>query len=112
MTSTESSIASATRSRQVGALSPFSRRRRPPSLHCLCLRPCVRRGQRYAADVEAGRQKAQVCAACHGADGNSSIAANPSLAGQPAQFIATQLLMFREGNRKDAQMSPFAANLD
>lgn len=35
----------------------------------------------------------------------------PSLAGQPAQFIATQLLMFREGRRKDAQMSPFAAGL-
>ena len=35
----------------------------------------------------------------------------PSLAGQPAQFVATQLLMYREGKRKDAQMSPFAANL-
>ena len=64
-----------------------------------------------AADSAAGQQKAQVCAACHGADGNSVNPAIPSLAGQPAQFIATQLLMFREGNRKDAQMSPFAANL-
>ena len=56
-------------------------------------------------------QKAQVCIACHGADGSSVNPAIPSLAGQPAQFVATQLLMFREGNRKDAQMSPFAANL-
>lgn len=35
----------------------------------------------------------------------------PSLAGQPAQFIVTQLVMFREGNRKDPQMSPVAATL-
>jgi cytochrome c553 len=63
----------------------------------------------HAAD--AGAQKAQTCVACHGPDGNSALPAVPSLAGQPAQFIATQLLMFREGRRKDAQMSPFAAGL-
>ena len=69
--------------------------------------PCVT----LAADAAAGMQKAQVCVACHGPDGNSVNPAIPSLAGQPAQFVATQLLMFREGNRKDAQMAPFAANL-
>ena len=37
------------------------------------------------AGAEAGRQKAQVCAACHGANGNSSQAMFPSLAGQPKQ---------------------------
>jgi len=63
------------------------------------------------ADAEAGRQKAQVCAACHGPGGNSANPAVPTLAGQPQQFIVTQLFMFREGKRKDAQMSPFAANL-
>ena len=65
----------------------------------------------HAADAAAGQQKAQVCVACHGPDGNSTLPATPSLAGQPAQFIATQLLMFRESKRKDAQMSPFAAGL-
>ncbi len=64
-----------------------------------------------AADAEAGRQKAQVCVACHGPGGNSANPAVPSLAGQPKQFIVTQLVMFREGNRKDTQMSPMAANL-
>lgn len=64
-----------------------------------------------AADGEAGRQKGQVCTACHGPDGNSANPAVPSLAGQPAQFIATELFQFREGNRKDAQMTPMAANL-
>jgi len=63
------------------------------------------------ADAEAGRQKAQTCVACHGLGGNSANPVVPSLAGQPQQFIVTQLYMFREGKRKDAQMSPFAANL-
>jgi len=53
----------------------------------------------------------QLCAACHGAEGNSVIPANPSLAGQPEQMISTQLFQFREGNRKDPQMSPMAEKL-
>ena len=64
-----------------------------------------------AADPVAGRTKAQACAACHGRDGNSANPAVPSLAAQPAQFIVTQLVMFREGNRKDPQMSPAATNM-
>jgi cytochrome c553 len=63
------------------------------------------------ADAESGRQKAQACAACHGPEGNSTNPAIPSLAGQPAQMITTQLFQFREGNRKDPQMTPMAANL-
>ena len=63
------------------------------------------------ADAEAGRQKAQVCTACHGPGGNSAIPAVPTLAAQPQQFIVTQLFMFREGKRTDVQMSPFAASL-
>lgn len=64
-----------------------------------------------AADAQAQRQKAQTCIACHGPEGNSTNPAVPSLASQPKQFITTQLVMFREGRRKDAQMSPLAANL-
>ncbi len=64
-----------------------------------------------AADAAAGMQKAQTCVACHGPEGSSVLPSVPSLAAQPAQFIATQLLMFREGRRNDAQMSPFAKGL-
>jgi len=64
-----------------------------------------------AADAEAGKAKAVVCAACHGEGGNSPDRAVPSIAGQPAQMIATQLYQFREGNRKDPVMSPMAAKL-
>jgi cytochrome c553 len=64
-----------------------------------------------AADAAAGKAKAQLCVACHGEGGNSANPQVPSLAGQPAQMIATQLYQFREGNRKNEQMSPIAANL-
>ena len=63
------------------------------------------------ADREAGRRKAEVCAACHGPMGNSLNPVVPSIAGQPAQFISTELFLFREGTRKDPQMSPIAASL-
>src|SRR5262245_29812314 len=64
-----------------------------------------------AADVEAGRKKAAPCAACHGPDGNATIPGTPSLAGQPVYFTHWQLIKFRDGRRKDPQMSPFAHNL-
>ena len=63
------------------------------------------------AGVEEGRVKSQVCAACHGVDGNSAIPTIPSLAGQPRQFITQALFMFREGRRKNDQMTPFADKL-
>jgi len=64
-----------------------------------------------AADLEAGRRKAEPCGACHGADGNATIPGTPSLAGQPVFFTHWQLIKFRDGRRKDPQMSPFAQNL-
>lgn len=64
-----------------------------------------------AADLQAIRPKAQACFACHGPEGNSSNPAVPSIAGQPSQFIRTALFFFRQGDHKDAQMSPVAANL-
>ena len=63
------------------------------------------------AGIEEGRQKAQVCVACHGVDGNSVLPHTPSLAGQPRQFLVTALFMFREGRRSSEQMAPFAQKL-
>src|SRR4030095_9737702 len=64
-----------------------------------------------AGDVEAGKRKAEACGACHGADGNATIPGTPSLAGQPVYFTHWQLIKYRDGRRKDPQMTPFAANL-
>ena len=64
-----------------------------------------------AQDIEAGRTKAQACAACHGADGNSSTANYPNLAGQTWRYLYIQLKDFKEGRRNDPVMSPMAAPL-
>jgi cytochrome c553 len=63
------------------------------------------------ADVEAGRRKAEPCGACHGPSGNSTIPTAPSLAGQPAIYLHWQLVLYRDGRRKDPQMTPLAAPL-
>ena len=55
--------------------------------------------------------KAQVCAACHGDAGNSTDPQYPILAHQNARYIYLQLQDFKEGRRKDPQMSPMAATL-
>lgn len=49
--------------------------------------------------AEAGAEKATVCLACHGLNGNSTNPEWPSLAGQNAAYIATQLHQFRDGKR-------------
>jgi len=53
------------------------------------------------ADIEAGKAKvAQVCAACHGANGVSVSDTIPNLAAQRAVYIENQLKSFRDGSRK------------
>ena len=52
-----------------------------------------------------------VCAACHGADGNSVITTNPKLAQQHPEYIAKQLANFKAGERKNPVMSGIAASL-
>jgi len=64
------------------------------------------------ADAAAAKEKATtVCAACHGADGNSTNPLWPRLAGQTARYLYLQLKDFKDGRRKDPLMSPMAANL-
>jgi cytochrome c553 len=55
--------------------------------------------------------KSAVCAVCHGADGNSTNALWPKLAGQHENYIVQQLKNFQSGDRQDPSMSPQAANL-
>lgn len=53
----------------------------------------------------------QVCAACHGTDGNSPSPANPSLAGLPAEYITAQLAHFKSGVRANPVMLGMSAAL-
>ncbi|MDH4428610.1 MAG: c-type cytochrome [Acidovorax sp.] len=52
-----------------------------------------------------------VCAACHGADGNSAIAANPKLSAQHPEYLVKQLHEFKSGKRNNAVMKGFASAL-
>lgn len=69
------------------------------------------------ADPAKGQQLVQTCAACHGADGNSTAPANPKLASQHADYLYKQLVNFvpkqgaKEAERANAIMAGFAATL-
>ena len=55
--------------------------------------------QDSSPDPELGRALAAPCVACHGEDGNSEIAINPSLAGQNFRYLNRQMLLMRDGQR-------------
>jgi cytochrome c553 len=59
----------------------------------------------------AAQDRVPICAACHGADGNSATPGVPSIAGQPRLFLETQLVLFREEVRVSPQMQPAVAGL-
>jgi cytochrome c553 len=52
-----------------------------------------------------------VCAACHGADGNSGTPAYPKLSQQHPEYLVKQLQEYKTGKRKNAIMQGFAATL-
>lgn len=69
-------------------------------------------------DLARGQQIAtQVCAACHGADGNATSPANPKLAGQHTEYLYKQLVNFvpkqgaAQAERQNAIMQGFASTL-
>jgi cytochrome c553 len=66
-----------------------------------------------AGNAERGAEKAkQVCAACHGADGNTPLQAEyPRLAGQHEDYIYKALRDYKSGARKNAIMGAQAASL-
>jgi cytochrome c553 len=69
-------------------------------------------GNAAAADIEAGKKKAQeVCAACHNMNGISTIADYPKLAGQYQDYMAKALRDYKSGVRKNPIMVGMAAGL-
>ena len=64
-----------------------------------------------AGNAKAGKTKAAVCAACHGADGNSPSDMFPKLAGQGEAYLVKQLTEFKSGVRSNAVMAPMVAAL-
>ena len=65
-----------------------------------------------ARDPAAGAAKAkEVCAACHGMDGNSPTPDYPKLGGQYEDYLAKALRDYKSGARKNPIMAGFAGAL-
>ncbi|MEX1057873.1 MAG: cytochrome c, partial [Natronospirillum sp.] len=64
-----------------------------------------------AQDAQRGEDLSVTCAACHGADGNSTDAVNPKIAGQNERYLVEQLLAFKNGDRINALMNSMVADL-
>jgi cytochrome c553 len=66
-----------------------------------------------AGDAVRGRALAEErgCGTCHGSDGRSAAPNIPSLAGQPADFITLQMILFRERLRDAPPMPDLAQGL-
>ncbi len=64
-----------------------------------------------AGDATAGQNKAAICAACHGVDGNSTIPNWPKLSGQHTAYLEKQLSLIRGGQRTAPEMAGIVAAL-
>src|SRR5690606_19076787 len=67
---------------------------------------------KIVGDAEAGKAKAAVCGACHGADGNSAAPNFPKLAGQGERYLLKQLQDIKSGNRVVLEMTGLLDNLN
>jgi len=56
-------------------------------------------------NYEAGKAKSTTCAACHGADGVSSVSSFPKLAGQQRDYLYHSLKDYKSGKRKNPIMA-------
>jgi cytochrome c553 len=65
----------------------------------------------FFISISWAQERVQLCAACHGGDGNSTNPQIPSIAGQPKLFTETQLVLFREEIRTSEQMLPIVKGM-
>lgn len=65
-------------------------------------------------DIEAGKAKSAICAACHGANGIAIMPIYPNLKGQSEQYLVSSLKAYKNKERSGGQaaiMQPQAAML-
>jgi len=70
----------------------------------------LRAAPRIAGDAAAGKEKSQVCSACHGEGGGGTAPPFPNLGGQRADFLYWQLVEFKRG-RHPSPMTPLVSTL-
>lgn len=76
--------------------------------------PPSQSNNKISVDPTLGQQKSQVCAACHGMDGNSVVPAWPKIAGQLEKYLVKELKEYRKGQqgaRFDPVMYPMTQSL-
>ena len=78
-------------------------------VHFLLLSALIFAPSVWAADIEAGRQRAATCFSCHGPEGISVNPKYPNLAGQSAEYLMKQINAFRSGDRTDPFMTPMTS---
>ena len=62
-------------------------------------------------DPAAGQGKSAICAACHGADGNSAVPNWPKLAGQHEKYLTRQAILIKSGSRSVPEMAGITPGL-
>ena len=67
--------------------------------------------EKAGAGGDYARRFASECAACHGAEGRSETPGTPNRAGQHSYYVVTQLFLFREGRRSNAEMTAIGKTL-
>ena len=67
--------------------------------------------EKAGAGGDYAQRFASECAACHGAGGRSETPGTPNLAGQHSYYVVTQLFLFREGRRSNAEMTAIGKTL-
>ena len=72
----------------------------------------LRRIGPLVGDANAGKTKAAVCNACHGASGVAPASMFPNLAGQRAEYLYWQLVEFQREARPESPMTSQVAHLD
>ncbi|MES2999132.1 MAG: c-type cytochrome [Pseudomonadota bacterium] len=95
----------------VSSLSAFAAGE-PAGAHAAAPAPAPAAAPVAKPDLNLGSTKfTAVCAACHGADGNSGTPANPKLAQQHPEYLVKQLQEFKSAKRSNPIMQPMAAQL-
>jgi cytochrome c553 len=63
--------------------------------------------QAYADDFSASKTDRKLCSVCHGYNGTTSSELFPQLAGQPKEYLATELKEFKDHTRFDVNAKRF-----
>jgi cytochrome c553 len=80
--------------------------------HHLVLVTCVAALVTAPTMAASSPERLQLCASCHGANGNSTTPENPKLAGLQARYASQQMKDFKSGKRVSAVMAGIMATID